>query len=125
MLQVEHGVAPLDVLLLVVAGGGVDHGVAPLTGGRGIIVDAAHLSVVDALLRTVVVALGALGYLNAASLTVTAEEGLGGGVDEVDTADVHEIVMEAHHQRVGDGTPYAVLVTPHVVFLAADVDHRL
>ena len=80
---------------------------------------------VDALLRTVVVALGALGYLNAASLTVTAEEGLGGGVDEVDASDIDEIVVEAHHQRVGDSHPAALAVGLHVVFLPTDVEHHL
>lgn len=50
-----------------------------------------------ALLRTVVVALRTLGNFNAAGLTVTAEEGLGVGVDDVDTANIQEVVVETHH----------------------------
>ena len=89
------------------------------------IVDAAHLSVGDTLLRTVVVALGTFGHLKASRLAVAAKIGLTGGVDEVHPIDVHEIVVEAHGQRVGLGHKATLAVGQHIILLAADVDHHL
>ncbi len=125
VLQVEHGVALLRVLLQLILGRRVDHRVAPLLRRGGIVVQAAHLSGCHALLRTVVVTLRALWYLDAASLAVTAEEGLCGWVDEVHASDIHEVVVEAGHQWIGDGHPAALAVGLHVVLLAADIQHHL
>ena len=122
VLQVEHRIL---LLALLVFCGRIDHGMAPFVAGVGIVVDAAHLSVGNALLRTVVIAFATLGNLNAACFAVAAEEGLGGGVDEVDTIDIHEIVVEARHKRVGDSHEVAFAIGLHVIFLAADVDNDL
>ena len=110
MLQVEHGVALLGVLLRLILCGSVNHGVAPFLLFLAVIVDAAHLSGGHSLLRTVVVALGSLGNLDTASLAVAAEEGLGGRVDEVHTANVHEIVVETNHQGISHSSPTSLTV---------------
>ena len=139
MLQVEHGVALLGVLHILVLSGGIDQGVTPLACSRltvsryGLmavlgrvlapIVDAAHLTMSDALLRTIVVAFRPLRNLDATRLAVTTEESLRGWVDEVDTVDVHEVVVEAHGQRVGDSHEVALSLGLHLVFLVADVDN--
>ena len=127
MLQVEHGIALLGVLGQLILGRRVDQGVAPLAklGVGAMVVDAAHLTVRNALLRTVVVALGAFGHLKAASLTVAAEVGLRGGIDEVHAVDVHEIIVETYGQRVGNSHEGTLSVGLHVVLLAADVDNDL
>ena len=125
VLQVEHGVALLALLIL---GGGIDQGVAPdtcfvytlgIVDGR--VVDAAHTAVGDALLRTVVVALGTLRHLQTARFAVAAEEGLAGGIDEVHALDVHEVIVEAHGQRIGDCHEAVLAVGLHVILLAADI----
>ena len=124
VLQVEHGIAFLLHLLQLILGGGVDHGMAPCFRRLRPVVDAAYLTVGDTLLRTVVVALGTLGNLDAASLAVAAEECLRRWVDEVHATYINKIIMETYHQRVGDSHPAALAVALHVVFLVADVEHH-
>ena len=123
VLQVEHGVALLGVLFIL--SGRIDHGVAPLLLLVAVVEDAAHAASGNTLLGTVVVALGTLGDLDAARLAVTTEEGLRGGIDEVHAIDVHEIVMEAHGQGIGDSHPASLAVGLHVVLLVADIDNHL
>ena len=92
---------------------------------RGGVVDAAHLTGRHVRLRTVVVTLGTLGYLDAAGLSVATEEGFCGGVDEVLPTYINKIIVEADGERVGDCAPCALLVTAHLVLLATDIDHHL
>ena len=125
MLQIEHRVALLDVLLGIIASGGIDHGVAPCLLLITEVVYAAHLSMLNTLLRTIVVAFGSFRNLEATSLTVTAEEGLCGRIDEVHTTDIHEIIVEAFHQRISNSHPATFAVRLHVVFLVADIKHYL
>ena len=120
MLQVKYGIA---LLALLVVGRRIDHGVTPGALLLAVVVDAAHLSVGYALLRTVIVTLRAFGNLDAASLTVATEEGLCAWVDEPHAVDFHKIVVEAHGQRVGDGHEVSFAIGLHVVLLAADIDN--
>ena len=122
VLQVKNGVF---LLTLLIFGGRIDHGVAPLMGSVGIIVDAAHLSVDYALLWTVVVALFTLRNLDTTSLTIATEEGLGSRVDEADTIGLHEIVVESRNQRVGDSHEVTLAIGLHGIFLTTDVDNHL
>ena len=89
------------------------------------VVDTTHLSVRNTCLRTVVVALGALGHFDTTALAVATEIGLTGRVDEVNAVDVHEVIVETHGQRIGLGHEATLAVGLHRVFLAADVDHDL
>ena len=67
MLQVEHGIALLQALLLIVLSGGIDHRMTPLVLLVTPIVDAADRACGYTLLRTVIVALGSLGNLKTSS----------------------------------------------------------
>ena len=125
MLQIEHRVALLDVLLGIIASGGIDHGVAPCLLLITEVVDAAHLSVLNTLLWTIVVTFWSFRNLEATSLTVTAEEGLCSRIDEVHTTDIHEIIVEALHQRISNSHPATFAIRLHVVFLVADIQHYL
>ena len=118
MLQVEHGVLLFALLIFSRC---IDHGVTPLVGGVGKVVDAAYLSVGDAELRAVVVALRSFGNLNAAGLAVASEERVGVRVDDVDTTYINKVIVEANYQGVGHGTPDTRLVLAHVILLAADI----
>ena len=125
MLQVEHRIAFLGILLQVVFCRCIDHRVTPFLGGFREVVERANLTRGDTGLWTVVVALGTLRNLDTTRLTVTAEEGLCGGVDEVYAADVHEVIVETRYQRIGHAHPTALAVGLHVVLLATDVEHHL
>ena len=76
MLQVEHRIALLEALLLIVLSRCIDHGMTPLALFLTIVIDAANTSGGHTLLRTVVVALWSLRHLETTSLTVCTEEGL-------------------------------------------------
>ncbi len=119
MLQIEHRVALLCLRLIL--GRGVHHGAAPAARRLAVILHRTYLTLGHATLRTVVVALVALGHLYSTRLAAASEEGIGGGVDHRHAVDNEEIVVEAHHQRVGTSRPHALCVALHVVLLAADV----
>ena len=78
MLQVEHGIALLGILRQFIFCRRIDQCMTPFAELRvgTMVVDAADLSVGDALLWTVVISLGTLGNLDAARFAVAAEEGL-------------------------------------------------
>ena len=75
----------------------------------------------NALLGTIVVTLWSLRNLDASGLAVAAKESLCRRVNDIHASDIDKVVMESHHQGVSDGTPYALLVTTHIVLLATDV----
>ncbi len=124
VLQVEHWVAFLAVGLQVIFCRRVDHGMAPRLLFVAVVVEAAHLTGGHTLLWAVVVAFRTFGHFYAARLAAAAEESLRSRVDEVDAAYVHKVVVEAHHERVRHGSPTALAVALHVIFLAADVEHH-
>ena len=94
VLQVEHRIALLALLIL---GRRIHQRMAPLGCRRGIIADAAHLSMGYALLRTVIVTLPPFGNLYATSLTTAAEEGLRGRVNDVRATYIDKVIVEARH----------------------------
>ena len=119
VLQIENGIALLTGLIFCRS---IDQSMTPLARGLSIVVDAANLSVSHTLLRTVVVTLRTFRNLYAASFAVAAEECLGGRVDEIHTTDIHEVIMKAHRERVGDSIPCSIATALHIIFLAADID---
>ena len=125
MLQVEHRIAFLLELLQLILCRCIDHGMAPSLLLVAEVVDAAHLTVRNTLLRTVVVTFAALGNLNTTCLAVTAEERLRSRIDEVHATDIHEIVVEALYQRIGDSHPATLTVVLHIILLVTDVEHHL
>ena len=100
---------------------------APLAELRvgAVVVDAAHLTMGDALLRTVVVALRSLGYLKTTALTIATEIGLGSGINEVHAIDIQEIIVEAYGQRIGNSHEDAIALRLHVVLLTANIHNDL
>ena len=98
---------------------------APLFGRFCEVVEGTYLTSGDTCLWTVVVALFTLGYLDTTRLAVATKEGLGSGVDEIDATDIHEIIVEARHKRIGHSHPSALSVRLHVIFLTADIHDHL
>ena len=78
-----------------------------------------------ALLWTIVVALGTLGHLKTSGLTVRTKVGLAGRIHEVHTINIHEIVVEANRQRIGNSHEATTTVWLHIIFLAADIHNDL
>ena len=78
MLQVEHGIALLGIFRQLRFCWRINQSMPPFSELRvgAVVIDAADLSVGDALLRSVVISLGTLGNLDAARFAVAAEEGL-------------------------------------------------
>ena len=94
VLQVKYGIAFFAFLVRCRC---INHGMTPLIGRLGVIGDTAYLSVCHSLLWTVVITFRPLGYLNTSRLTVAAKESLGSRIDDIDSADIDEIIVEAHH----------------------------
>ena len=65
---------------MFVFGRGIDHGMSPLVGRRGIIVERAHLPLGHTLLWTIVVAFGPLWNFYATTLSAAAKVGVTGWV---------------------------------------------
>ena len=125
MLQIEHRIALLEALLLIVLSRGIDHCMTPGLLLVAVVVDAAYTTSGHTLLWTVVVALRTLRHLETTSLTVRSEEGLRSGIDEVHAVDIHEVIVEAHGQRICHSHEDTIALRLHLILLAADVDDNL
>ena len=79
----------------------------------------------NALLWTIIVALRPLRNLKTTCLTVTTEISLRCRIDEVYTFDIHEIIVEANGQRIGNGHETALTIRLHIILLTADIYYHL
>ena len=123
MLEVENWITLLGILGKFVFSWRVYQSMTPLTYLRviAVVIDATNLTVGNALLRTVVITLRTLRNFKTTSLAVATEIGLRCRIDEVDTLDIHEIVVETYRQRIGNSHETALTIGLHIIFLTADV----
>ena len=79
----------------------------------------------NALLRTIVVAFRTLGYLETTSLAVASKVGFRGRIDEIHAVNIHEIIVEANRQRIGNSHETTLTIGFHVILLTANIDDNL
>ena len=78
-----------------------------------------------ALLRTVVVSFVTFRYLNTASFTITSKECFCRRINEVNTINIHEIVVETNNQWIGNSHPTTFTIALHFIFLATYIKYYL
>lgn len=61
-------------------------------------------------------------HFDTRSHPAAAVERLRSGVAHLNAIHVHEVVVDAAHQRIGRGCPYPVGILAHGILLAADID---
>ena len=125
VLQIEHWIALLGILGVIILGRSINHSVAPLVLLLAEVVDATNTSCRYTLLWTIVVALGALWNLDTTRLAVATKVSLGSRIDEVDAIYIHKVVVESYWQRIGNGHESTLTIRLHIVLLAADVYNHL
>ena len=122
MLQVKDGVLLLAFLIFSRR---IDHRMTPGLLCIAVVIDAAHLTSRNALLRTIIITLLTLRNLDATSLAVASEEGLCGWIYEADAIHLHKVVVETHGQRIGDSHESTFAVGLHIILLIAHIHNDL
>ena len=123
VLQVEHGVFLLRLRLIL--GRRVDVATAHPPFHRRIVLAFAHLAVGYVLVVGVIGRfLGRLGNLDAAAHPPATVEAIRTGVGHLHAIHQEEVIMEAHHQRVGGHRPHPLRIFRHGILLPANVGHN-
>ena len=119
--NVKYGI--FSVCLFLIRGGQVDKDPAPSTACFAVI--ATHGSLAMGYVSGFESGVIVVGNFDARSHTAAAIESFRGGIAYLNAIHIHEIIVDAAHQRVSCGCPYPFGIFAHGILFAANIDNDL